>query len=50
MELSTDIEECYDGIGNRLATYTKSKGLTTNLSFEAVVTDTHKNLCTIEVE
>ena len=48
MELSTDIEECYDGIGNRLATYTRSKGLTTNLSFEAVTTGSH--LCTIEVE
>ena len=48
MEFSSDIEECYDGIGNRLATYTRSKGLTTNLSFEAVTTGSH--LCTIEVE
>ena len=48
MELSTDIGECYDEIGNRLATYTRSKGLTTNLSFEAVTTGSH--LCTIEVE
>ena len=48
MELSSDIEECYDGVGNRLAAYTRSKGLTTNLSFEAVTTGSH--LCTIEVK
>ena len=48
IELSSDIEECYDEIGNKLATYTRNKGLTTNLSFEAVTTGSH--LCTIEVE
>ena len=50
MEFSSDSVDCYGGIGNRLATYTRSRSLTTNLSFEAVVTDTHKNLCIIEVE
>ena len=48
MELSSDIEEYYDGVGNRLAAYTRSKGLTTNLSFEAMTTGSH--LCTIEVK
>ena len=50
MDFSIDDVDCYGGIGNRLVTYTRSRSLTTNLSFEAVVTDTHKNLCTIEVE
>ena len=48
MDFSSDGVDYYDGIGNRLAAYTRSKGLTTNLSFEAVTTGSH--LCTIEVE
>ena len=49
MEFNSSDIECYGGVGNnKLATYIRSYGLITNLSFEAVVTDTHKNLCTIE--
>lgn len=50
IEFNSNDIYCYDGAGDRLATFTKERYLTTNLSFEAVVTDTHKNLCTIEVE
>ena len=49
MEFSNDTVECYGRFGEKLTTFTRSNSLTTNLSFEAVVTDTHKNLCTIEV-
>ena len=50
MEFNSDIVEYRRGIGNMVAEVTRSNSLVTNLSFEAVVTDTHKNLCTIEVE
>ena len=50
MEVSSETVECRDGIGNIVTTFTKNRSLITNLSFEAVVTDTHKNLCTIEIE
>ena len=49
MEFSSDTVDCYGRFGEKLTTFTRSNSLTTNLSFEAVVTDTHKNLCTIEV-
>lgn len=49
MEINSDTVDCYDGSGNKVCTFTRNRCLTTNLSFEAVVTDTHKNLCTIEV-
>ena len=49
MEFSSDTVDCYDGLGNKVYEFTRNNRLTTNLSFEAVVTDTHKNLCTIEV-
>lgn len=49
MEFGSDTVDCYGRFGEKLTTFTRSNSLTTNLSFEAVVTDTHKNLCTIEV-
>ena len=41
---------CHSGAGNRLVTFTEERYFITNLSFKTIVTDTHKNLCTIEVE
>ena len=49
IEFISDTVDCYDGLGNKVYEFTRNNRLTTNLSFEAVVTDTHKNLCTIEV-
>ena len=49
MEFNSSDIEYHGGIGNKLVTYTRSYGLITNLSFEAVV-DTHENLCIIETK
>ena len=49
IEFISDTVDYYDGLGNKVYEFTRNNRLTTNLSFEAVVTDTHKNLCTIEV-
>ena len=51
MEFNSDSVEYRGWRGNnKLATYIRSHGLITNLSFEAVVSDTHKNLCVIETD
>lgn len=50
MEFNSNTVEYRRGIGNKVAEVVRSNSLITNLSFEAVVTDTHKNLCTIEDE
>ena len=49
MEFSSDTVDVYGGFGERVCTLTRGYGLTTNISFEAVASPTHKNLCTIEV-
>ena len=47
MEFNSNIVEYRSGIGNMVTKVVRSNSLVTNLSFEAVVTDTHKNLYTI---
>ena len=50
MEFNSDTVEYRSGIGNMVTKVTRNNSLVTNLSFEAVVSDTHKNLCTIETD
>lgn len=50
MEFNSDTVEYRSGIGNKVTEVIRSNSLVTNLSFEAVVTDTHKNLFTIETD
>ena len=49
IEISSDTVDAYDLSGNRICSYHSSHTMTTNISFEAVVSNTHKNLCTIEI-
>lgn len=49
IEISSDTDDAYNVFGERLCTFTRSRTMTTNISFEAVASPTHKNLCTIEV-
>lgn len=49
IEISSETNDTYDLLGNRICSYTKSHTMTTNISFEAVVSLTHKNLCTVEI-
>lgn len=44
---STDV---YDCMGSKLFTSYSGRTLSTNIEFEAVVTNKYKNLCTIEME
>lgn len=48
IEFSSDTVEAYNLHGNSICTYTKSHKMTTNISFEAVTSPTHKSLCVIE--
>ena len=50
MEFSSDTVEACDMFGNIVSTFNTSSSLTTNISFEAVASPKHKNLCIIEVE
>jgi hypothetical protein len=50
MEFSSDTVDCCGGYGNIIHTYHANKTLTTNISFEAVTSTRHKNLCTIEIK
>lgn len=49
IEISSNTVDAYDLLGNRICSYTKSHTMTTSISFEAVVSPAHKNLCTIEI-
>ena len=49
IDFSTETVDAYDLRGARIVTYAKSQTMTTNISFEAVTSAKHKNLCTIEV-
>lgn len=49
MELSSETVDTYDCLGRIICSYHTSHSLTTNISFEAVVSPTYKNLCTIEI-
>lgn len=50
MEFSRDTVDAYDLSGNTICTFTRGYSLTTNISFEAVVSPKHKSLYTIEIE
>ena len=50
MEFSCDTVDAYDAFGSKVCTFTRGNRLTTNISFEAVASPNHKNLCTIELE
>lgn len=49
IDFSSDTVDAYDILGSRICSYVKSNTMTTNISFEAVASPAHKNLCTIEI-
>lgn len=49
IDFSSDTVDVYGQYGEIMRTFTNSYTMTTNISFEAVTSPTHKNLCTIEV-
>ena len=49
IDFSSDTVDAYDLWGERICTFTKSRTMTTNISFEAVASPTHNNLCIIEI-
>jgi hypothetical protein len=49
IEFSSDTVDAYDLFGSRICSFTRGNTMTTNISFEAVASTKHKNLCTIEV-
>jgi hypothetical protein len=49
IEISSETVDAYDLGGNAIRSFVSSQTMTTNISFEAVVSHTHKNLCTIEI-
>jgi len=50
IEFGNETVDAYDSLGCRVCSFTRSNSLTTNISFEAMVSPNHKNLCVIEVE
>lgn len=49
IDFSSETVDAYDLSGGIICSYTRSHTMTTNISFEAVTSPTHKNLCTIEI-
>jgi hypothetical protein len=49
IEISSETVDAHDLGGNAICSFVSSQTMTTNISFEAVVSPTHKNLCTIEI-
>lgn len=49
IDFSTETVDAYDLSGSVICTSVKSHTMTTNISFEAVTSQAHKNLCTIEI-
>lgn len=49
IDFSSETVDVYDTFGSSLCAFTKSQTMITNISFEAVVSPTHKNLCTVEI-
>ena len=49
IEFNSTTVDYVDNLGTTFYTATRSSGVTTNLSFEAVTSHTHKNLFTIEI-
>ena len=50
MEICAETVDFTDVLGHTLGSYCSSRTLTTNISFQAVMSPSHKNLCTIEFE
>lgn len=50
MDFSSETVSAYDTFGTPVCTFLTGNYLTINLSFEAMISDTHKNLCIIELE
>lgn len=48
IEFGSDLVEAYDLSGNVICSFTRSRTMTTNISFEAIASPNHNNLCTIE--
>lgn len=49
IDFSSETVDVYDSLGSVICSYNRGHTMTTNISFEAVTSPTHKNLCTIEV-
>jgi hypothetical protein len=49
IEFGSETEDVYGVFGNRMYTYTRGRTMTTNITFDAVTSTDHKNLCTIEI-
>jgi hypothetical protein len=49
IDFSTETVDAYGLCGEPILSFTRSHTMTTNISFEAVASPTHKNLCTIEI-
>lgn len=49
IEFKRENTETYDLQGKMICAFTSGHTLTTNITFEAATSPTHKNLCTIEV-
>lgn len=49
IEFGSETNDVYDSLGNRIYTYTRGSTMTTNITFDAVTSTAHKNLCTIEI-
>lgn len=49
IEISSENVDYYGNYECLIGTFTKSRTMTTNISFEAVTSPAHKNLCTIEI-
>jgi len=49
IEISSETVDCYNSFGCPISTFTRSQTMTTNISFEAVSSPKHNNLCTIEI-
>ena len=50
MEFSSETVECRNACGRVLCTFPSNNTLTTNISFQAVVSPEYNNLCTIELK
>ena len=49
IDFRTETVDCYGSLGYPICAFTRSHTMTTSISFEAVTSPAHKNLCTIEV-
>jgi hypothetical protein len=49
IEFGSETDDVYDSLGSRIYTYTRRNTMTTNITFDAVTSTDHKNLCTIEI-